>query len=98
MDDKITSDHYELADAICRKEYEKRFNTDLSKPTGRLFRISNKDDQIKLYSEMAKFWHELGEKYVNKNGLNKIQPLEMAILAICNNAEHKFCKLLLGFS
>ena len=82
MENKITSDHYELADAICRKEYEKRFNTDLSKPTGRLFRISNKDDQIKLYSEMAKFWHELGEKYVNKNGLNFLK-FCVCVLIMC---------------
>ena len=91
---KVTAHHYKQADAICRKEYEKRFNTDLSKPTGRLFPISNKDNQIKLYKDMAMFWSELGQKQLNNTNLIKLQPLNMAIFSICSNAELKFLKLI----
>jgi hypothetical protein len=94
MNLKITPQHYKIADAICRREYEKRFNTDFRKPVGRLFPISNKEDQITLNKDMVTFWHELGHKRANNNGLKKMQPLEFAILTICNNAEFKFLKLL----
>ena len=72
MDDKNYSI---MAERICRREYEKHFDTDLSKP-GKQIYYNSKEEQFNFYKDVADFWNELGQNMINILILRKKQVLK----------------------
>ena len=52
-----------IAESICRREYEKRFNCDIDKGIGPVIMFDNMNDHINHMKEIINFWNELGCKY-----------------------------------
>ena len=88
-----------MAEQICRREYEKRFDTDMSKP-GRQICYNSKEELCNFYKEIADFWNELGQKHdqvfnlpqegdhetqIEKmnENIKQMHPLQTAISSFC---------------
>ena len=92
MDDKNYSI---MAERICRREYEKHFDTDLSKP-GKQIYYNSKEEQFNFYKDVADFWNELGQKHdkyfnppqetsiekINEH-IKQMNPLQKEISSLC---------------
>ena len=52
----IETHHYVIAESICQREFEKRFDTDLSKPVGRIIRAISNEERINIYKDVVDFW------------------------------------------
>ena len=80
----IEPHHYVMAESICQREFEKRFNTDLSKPVGRIIPTSSNEERINLYKDVVDFWDELCQTYVKSiDDIPKNPPLKNAIFFLC---------------
>jgi len=71
--DEQNKKYYLMAEAICRREYEKAFDFDLNLPIGHPKNRMCRDE----LPAAIKFWVALGDKY---NGTN---PLHEAIFFLC---------------
>ena len=80
----IEPEHYLMAELICQREFEKRFDTDLHKPVGRIIRTTSNEERINLYKSVVDFWDELGQKYVKCiDDIPQNPPLKNAIFFLC---------------
>ena len=81
----IEPHHYVMAELICQREFEKRFDTDLHKPVGRIIPITSNEERINLYKSVVDFWDELGQKYVKCiDDIPQNPPLKNAIFFFAN--------------
>ena len=67
--DEKTKSHYMMAEVICRKEYERKFNLDLNLPYGHPKNLITGETSKELKSrilEIIDFWNGLKEKYEEK--------------------------------
>ena len=92
MDNLLTEQHYITAERICRREFEKRFDLDLTLPIGHPKNIlfGTNEQLIEALTEQMKFWKELSSRYVKSSSNNleellntKTHPLKEAVFFIC---------------
>ena len=86
-----------IAEQIVRREYEKCYDTDISKPVGRIYTFHSIKDEMEFMNGVVNFWHELGIKYdrqYNKEDCQifseewqKLHPLYCALSTLCLNAK-----------
>ena len=80
----IEPHHYVMAESMCQREFEKRFNTDLSKPVGRIIPTSSNEERINLYKDVVDFWDELCQTYVKSiDDIPQNPPLKNAMFFLC---------------
>ena len=53
-----------MAELICQQEFKKIFDTDLSKPVGRIIPTTSNEERINIYASVVEFWKEQEKKYV----------------------------------
>ena len=98
---KLTEEHYILAEKICRREYEKRFNFDFSLPKGHIQNIifgKTQEEMKNKIIDIIKFWDELSNKYiplVSIDNVIKTHPVKQAIYFICQAHKTAFTEKLL---
>ena len=96
--DKYDKKWIVMAEKICRREYEKHFNTDLNIPGKMIY--GPRSECIKLYSEILQFWKDLLNKYDKQYNIasedyidrlferqQKMSPLHNALATICLSAQ-----------
>ena len=80
----IEPQHYVMAELICQREFDKRFDTDLSKPVGRIIPITSNEERINIYKGVVDFWDELSQKYVKCiDNIPQNLPLKNAMFFLC---------------
>lgn len=80
--DEETKKIYMIAEKICRREYEKKFNFDLNKQFGHpqnLVRFSTDDERKQQLIKIMQFWEDTKEKYLIKCS----DPLASVIAYLC---------------
>ena len=87
-----------MAEQICRREYEKHFDIDFSKPDKEIY-YNSKEELFNFYKDIADFWNELGQKHdkyfnpplgdleismekMNEN-IKQMHPLNTEISSLC---------------
>ena len=84
-----------MAERICRRKYEKHFDTDLSKP-GKQIYYNSKEKLFNFYKNIADFWNELWQKHnkyfitqqetsiekINEH-IKQMHPLQTSISSLC---------------
>ena len=80
----IEPQHYVMAELICQREFDKRFDTDLSKPVGRIIPITSNEERINIYKGVVDFWDELSQTYVKCiDNIPQNLPLKNAMFFLC---------------
>jgi hypothetical protein len=79
-------DYYITAEKICRQEYEKQFNLDLSLPYGHpknIFIYTSHEEHLEKIKEQIVFWRDFGYKYTELDGNTPSRELYFAIQWLC---------------
>ena len=80
----IEPQHYVMAELICQREFDKRFDTDLSKPVGRIIPITSNEERINIYKGVVDFWDELSQTYVKCiDNIPQNLPLKNVMFFLC---------------
>ena len=90
MNSNLNKTHYIMAENICRREYEKTFNFDLSLPQGHQQNvIFGTAEEMKTNTmSILNFWDELSNKHLSLltiDDIFKAHPLKQAIYFLCQN-------------
>ena len=94
---------FHLAEAICRREYEKRFGCDIGSDKSKVIYFRNIEERMNHMKDIGDFWNELGCKYDKQFNINvpiekysevhsenwrKMKPLHRALSTFCSWMEN----------